>query len=209
MYYVKINNEILVQKNDLFDIVIEFNEILSKLYVNVNVNEKDIPNYILSINKKIIIQIEVNNKNIILESDIPSNLSVNDIYLLPFFIFSKNDLINIDSNDITLITQLNPQSLLDIFTYNNSLLNAYFVLSEIFHVSDHCIYQTFTLYLNKTIYINPETTKFNMDTIIGNFVKNDNFIDNLKYKNLFIYYIASKQIFPFKIKYEKYISKFN
>ena len=210
MFHIKINNEIQIQSDNLDDIIIHFNEILSTAN-NDNDNDNDTHNikYINDHHQNaIVIELEFNNKNIKLESDIITKLTLNDIYLLPFFIFSKNKLNKMNVDDLLHIINLNPQSLLDIITYDESLLNPYVVLSKIFHMNDDFIYQSFILYLNKTISIDTSQSQFNINAIVDNFIYHSTF-NNQKYKNLFMYYISSKQILPFKIKYQKYISKFN
>jgi len=202
MFYIKINNEIITQNVNLYDIIINFNEMLS-----TNDNTYDI-NYINNDQNTIIIELEFNNKNIKLESDNEIKLSCENIILLPFFIFPKNVLDKLDIVDLSLITKLNPQLLLDVFTYNKSLLNPYYVLSKIFHINDDFIYQSFILYLNNTISVSIEKSQFNVDIIVNNFICHNTF-NNSKYKNLFMYYIGSKQILPFRIKYQKYVSKFD
>ena len=131
------------------------------------------------------------------------------LYFFPFFIFHKDILANINENDLSLIIKLNPQSLLDIFTHAKSLINPYYVLSKIFNIADSYMYQAFILYLNKSISYNNETSHFDINLIINGFVFNNDYANNLKFKNLLMYYISSKKILPFKIKYQKYISSFD
>jgi len=204
MFYIKINNLIQMQNDNLNDIIINFNKILSII------NETEKGKYVIKNNDShnVIIELEFDNKNIKLESDNTITLSHEMIHLFPFFIFSKNTLINMDDNDLLLITKLNTQLLLDVFTYDKLLLDPFYILSNIFHVSTDCIYQIFVLYLNKTISINHELSQFNMNIIIDNFTNNNIHTKNLKFENLLMYYISSKKILPFRIKYQKYVSKF-
>lgn len=205
MFYIKINNLIQMQNDNLNDIIINFNKILSII------NETEKGKYVIKNNDShnVIIELEFDNKNIKLESDNTITLSHEMIHLFPFFIFSKNTLINMDDNDLLLITKLNTQLLLDVFTYDKLLLDPFYILSNIFHVPNDCIYQIFVLYLNKTISINHELSQFNMDIIIDNFINDNIHTKKLKFKNLLMYYISSKKILPFRIKYQKYVSKFN
>ena len=206
MFRIKINNIIQMQNDNLNDIIVNFNKILSI----INETEKK-EKYVIKNNdsQNVIIELEFDNKNIKLESDNPITLSYEMIHLFPFFIFHKNTLINMDDNDLLLITKLNTQLLLDVFAYDKLLLDPFYILSNIFHVPNDCIYQIFVLYLNKTISINHELSQFNMDIIIDNFINNNIYTKKLKFENLLMYYVSSKKILPFRIKYQKYVSKFN
>jgi len=205
MYYIKVDNEAIFTENNLDDAIADFNKIISKLKEN---KETKIV-YCANIDSTVIITLEVNGKSIILESELEQKLSSNHLYLLPFFIFNKDVLLKLDTDTLKNIINLRPEMLLDILTYDNCLLDPFYVLLKLFNINEEYIYQTYILYLNKTLINSKDATELDIDKITNGFILSEEFVDGDKYKNLFMHYCSLRKLLPFMMTYNKYISLFD
>ncbi|ARF11571.1 hypothetical protein Klosneuvirus_2_7 [Klosneuvirus KNV1] len=156
---------------------------------------------------KSLISIEKTDKMIIYkvnEHIIVSNLIPYDLKYLPYLVLHKNILSQYPVKDT-----IPDFFLLNVFTSKKCIINPYNVLINIFNINEELIYQTFILFLNKTIFNNHKTNPLNLTDIFKNFFIDNNNIDHKKYNRLFTYYLSAKEIYPFMIKYDSYISIFD
>jgi hypothetical protein len=203
MYYIIYNNNEIFKNIDLYDVIIELNIIISKLY-----SEKHVLNIIDHNDNKTLINISYTTNLINVVSDHEIKLSYDYSYLIVFFIFTDVKILSLDSNVIENIIKLNPNSILDIIMYNNSLLDPIYVLLKIFNIDENALCQVFILYLNKSLLSIQENSPFNQKNIIFSFTQSK-FIDLQKYQNLLMYYIGTKKLIPIRLKCIKYVSKFD
>ena len=203
MYYLKVDDEAIFTENNLTDAIAGFNKIVSALKENKETK------VIYYNDEKKIIKLEVNGKSIILESDIEQKLTFEHLHLLPYFIFNKEMLTKLDTDTFKNIMNLRPEMLLDILTYDNCLLDPFYVLLKLFDINEEYIHQTYILYLNKTLLNSKETNELELDKITNGFILFNEFVDVDKYENLFIHYCSLKKLLPFMITYNKYVSLFD
>lgn len=191
MYYIqnKLTNTTNLYET-LETMLIGLNIILSDLY-----DETKMLINIEQINDTFVYKI---GENMMVSNKIPARLSY-----LQFVLLHKNVLSQHNINNIT------PEVLLDIFTSKYCFSNPYNILLNIFNVNEELIYQTFILFLNKTITNNHETNPLNLDNVFNNFFINNSTIDHQKYNRLFTYYLSAKKIYPFMIRYNPYISLYS
>lgn len=189
MYYIENKLTTTTKLYESIDaMMLELNSILSNLY--------DEHNSLISIeciNKTIIYKI---NKTVLI-----SNLMPIELKYFPYLVLHKNII-----SQHLIQNQMTPEFLLNIFTSKKCIINPYNVLINIFNINEELIYQTFILFLNKTIFNNHKTNSLNLSDVFKNFFINDNNIDHIKYNRLFTYYLSAKKIYPFMIKYEPYVS---
>ena len=146
-------------------------------------------------------------------------LTSNYTYLLKYFLLPINKINKLDNNYENHLIKLQPYTLLDLFT-TKCLLDPYYILINVFNINEEIIYQTFVLYLNKTItksaldkFIESnesnESNNFNQEIIINNFFVNSIPARKNIYAKLLIIYLKNKQILPFNIAYKPYTSLLN
>lgn len=190
MYCIEFKSmKIINSYENIENMLISLNEILSKLY-----DENNVPIDIEVIGNKIVYK---SNDNIITSNIIPYN-----IQYLQYLTLHKNNLagnFNIEASEY----------LLNIFTYKKCLMDPYIVLLNIFKINEELIYQTFILFLNKTIFNNHTINQLDLNNIFGDFFINHSAINHKKYNRLFTYFLSAKEIYPFMINYEKHISIFD
>jgi len=191
MYYIenKFTDTTNLYEN-IETMIYELNTILSTLYDE----------------NKSLISIEKTDKMIIYkvnEHIIISNLIPYDLEYFPFLVLHNSIMSQHTVKNIT------PEYLLNVFTSKKCIINPYNVLINIFNINEELIYQTFILFLNKTIFNNHKTNSLNLTDIFNNFFINNNNINHKKYNRLFTYYLSAKEIYPFMINYVPYISIFD
>lgn len=207
MFELIVNNQSKkYNDNDIEECLIEFNSLLSSEN-SQNIN----PNNDLS--KVCIISVKSNDNIIKIMNNSGDEYKMNDVKLIKYFLFKKSvlDKINkINKNFHNKLEKLCPEILLDIFTSKKCLIDPYYVFIKIFKINENHIYQTFILYLNKTIRINDVIVKFDSDVIIDNFFSSNNYNNktyiNNHYEKLLLFYLKQKQIYPFMIKFNNYVS---
>lgn len=190
MYYIdnKVTNIVSIYEN------------IDDLLKNLNIMLSDIYDF----TKQIIIVEKVCDKIVYKTNDILITTNIVPLKLdyLPYFVLHKDIISKYDINSIT------NGSLLNIFTSKKCITDPYKVLLKIFNISEELIFQTFILFLNKTISDNHKTIQLNLTDIFENFFIDKN-IDYSKYNRLFTYFISAKKIYPFTIQYNKYISMYD
>jgi len=200
MYYINKNSTTIYTNENCTMILEQLNIILSDIY-----NEfKEI-----TVNKTEIGLLEFKSNNTII---ISTNLFIT-LETIHYLIFDKKIINKITNNisDLYQPNKLNIEMLLDIITYDKYIINPYSLLIDIININKEAIHQIFILYLNKSIKLNDEIHKINLNIIPINFFGgyNDSNIDHKNYIKLLIYYLTAKKIPPFMIKYESYKSKFS
>ena len=199
MFFLKLNEEIIMEKK-FKNILIIFNNFLSNVNETIKIiNHKD---------KNSFIEIQTEQFNIILGHEIKNKLSQKNISLLPFFIFRKKTLEKLNINYLENLIKLDSYLILNILIYYDCLLDPFYILLNVFNLNKEIIYQTFVLYLNKSLFQNNINNEIKMNKISEDFLNNNENNDSLimDCNKLLIYYIKAKQIYPFVIKYEKYNS---
>lgn len=198
MYQINYEDDIITYK-DIDDALADLNKYLSKQNDHIEINSDD--------NSQITFNIDHDNQ-IIFKHDYDFT---NKHIFIPYFIFTNESLSKISLETIEDIQLLKPGLLLDILTYDQALLNPYFVLTNIFKVPEEAIYQAFILYLNKTIMMEDDPIKVNFNKIFSEFFSSDNNKDIplYKYQKLLTFYLSAKKILPFMVKFEQYHSNFN
>lgn len=191
MYYIE--NK-LTDTTNLYEsiesMLIDLNTILSNLYDEIN--------SLINIEKTDKIIIYKCNEVVLTSNLIPQNLNY-----FPYVVLHKNILQQHSVKDIT------PEFLLNVFTSKKCLVSPYDVLLKVFNVNEELIYQTFILFLNKTIFNNQKTNPLNLTDVFNIFFINDGQIDHKNYNRLFTYFLSAKKIYPFMIRYEPYVSIFD
>lgn len=200
MNYIKICDD-MKEYDDIKNMVIDFNSILTR-----NSSKK--------ITDKILLDHSFELEIGVVKVHFNNCFFLDDFNLLPLFIFDRQLIDKMDDDKIQKIIELNPNELLDIFTYGKCLMDPYFILMDIFNVKRETIYQVFVLYLNKTISSSNEINQLNFNKIIKDFFINCNYEliwskDIKILKKLISFYIMSKQIYPFMLEYQKYDCFFN
>lgn len=199
MYEIYVNNNMLHSNHNIDGLIQQFNNILSKF------NNYKIPLNIVVNNHSIIIH--TNDNVITLKNENGIELDENSLYLLPFFVLNSKIISQLHINKLKEIIKLNPYYLLDIMTFSDCMIDPYYLLIKLFKVNEEVLYQTFILYLNKTITIHNKSNKININTIINNFFyMKKNVIDINKYYKLFSFYLSNKKLLPFMINFTPYIS---
>ena len=199
MYEIYVNNNMLHSNHDIDGLIQQFNKILS------NFHDYKIPLNVVVNNNSIIIH--TNDNVITLKNEDGINFDENSLYLLPFFILNYKIISQLNINKLKEIIKLNPYYLLDIMTFTDSMLDPYYLLIKLFKVNEEVIYQTFILYLNKTITIHNKSNQVNINTIINSFFyMKKNVTDINKYYKLFSFYLSNKKLLPFMINFTPYIS---
>ena len=199
MYHILFNNELYKEDENLKDIMKEANILISnKDQWRIIFDEKSSQNillYLLSENNSLIIKSKENYQ-----------LSINNLNILPFLLFDNIIINKLDDVFFLEISKITPETLMNIFTYK-CLLDPYILLKNIFKLNEEYIYQSFVLYLNQTIELDVNLSEFNHDIYLNNFfVNSEKYPD--KYNKLFMFYLKSKLLYPFMIKYVPYHSKF-
>ena len=169
MYQINYDDDIITYK-DIDDALADLNKYLSKQNDHIEINSDD--------NSQITFNIDHDNQ-IIFKHDYDFT---NKHIFIPYFIFTNESLSKISLETIEDIQLLKPGLLLDILTYDQALLNPYFVLTNIFKVPEEAIYQAFILYLNKTIMMEDDPIKVNFNKIFSEFFSSDNNKDIPLYK---------------------------
>ncbi|QKF93636.1 hypothetical protein QKU48_gp0178 [Fadolivirus algeromassiliense] len=195
--YVNIDKH--YSNNNIEEVILYFNKIITKY------NDYKIPFTIVITN--ISITIKTYDNTIILKNLNGLNITQNDIYLLPLFILNNKYIKQISVDKLREIIELNPNSILDILMCKEVMIDPYYLLVNLFNVNEELIYQTFILYLNKTISIANEANKININNIINDFFNDRKNVINInKYHKLFSFYMSNKKILPFMIEYNPYKS---
>jgi len=178
---------------DIDSMLIGLNTILSGLYdesnVLIDIEEKD-DMIIYKINDTIL----------------TSNIIPNKLNYFPYFVLPKTILSQYFTNHFMNITS---EFLLNVFTSKKCIADPYNVLLNVFHVNEELIYQTFILFLNKTILNNHKTNPLNLTDVFENFFIRNHQINHKNYNRLFTYFLSAKKIYPFMIKYENYVSVYD
>lgn len=200
MYRIYINNNIVHLNTDIDKVVRELNKILSKYH------DYKIPLTIEKTDRCIIVR--TNDTVIILDSDEDIILTVNDIHLLPYFLLNFNRVGDVITYKLDGIINLDPHYILDLITFKDCMIDPYYLLVKLFNINEELIYQTFILYLNKTIKITSQPNKIDINEIIDDFLYTRNNLDDInKYYKLFSFYVSNKKLLPFMITYSPYISQ--
>ena len=199
MYQFLIDDKIVEEAIDCKNILLQINMILS------DIESTDTVEWIYDYPRQFIFEFSLNKQKYSLKCNSEQLLVLNLKYL-PYFLIHKDHLFKIDPKDVSDLEKNRPEILLDFILCKNALLNPYLVLKYIFHIVDSVFYQLFILYLNLTLDKTDSVTTVNFTGIMYDFnlpVKFKN------YEYLFKYYLTSKKMYPFKLNYSKYISRFN
>ena len=201
MYQINYEDD-LITYNNIDDALLDLNKVLS------NTENKNIIEFSVLTDLNTIKFSNIDGNNITFKYD-----KKLDYPSIPYFIFKDSILQNINFNIIEDIQLMHPETLLNIMTYNGSILNPYKVLIEIFNIPEEFLFQAFILFLNKTVSSEENPLKINIDSIYGSFFINYKKIINEipidKYHKLLMFYMSSKKILPFMLKFNQYSSKFN
>jgi hypothetical protein len=144
---------------------------------------------------------------------------MNDIYIetnvcltqdkVHYLLFNKKIIQKLSENDLAKLKNLEPDMILNIFTHNQCMINPYYLFIKILNTNEEAFYQTFILYLNKSISQNNEIEKIDMSMIIETFFNKCDNVNYANYKRLLNYYLATKRILPYMIKFVPYHSNFD
>ena len=199
-YFIRKNSITLSVNKNIKEILLELNIILSNLY-------NEYKNILFSV-KEPDNMLEFKINDIIVESNIILSLNI-----IPYLLLNKDLLSKLSQNDLYKLIKLDPEFLLNVITYDKCLINPYYLLIKLININEEALYQTFILYLNKSISCNTEMEKIDLTNITKTFLINcDNKICTeytyKKYDKLLTYYISAKKITPFMIKFTPYSSLF-
>ena len=202
MYEIYVGNNKLYNNENIDEIIIHFNKILSRYHdYNISLTVKIKNNDII---------IYTNDNIITLKNNNGLNFTINKAYLLLFLILNKKIIANVDIKNIV---KFNPYCILDIMTFTDCMINPYDILIHLFHINEELIYQTFILYLNKTVTINNKPNHLDINKIFNNFFQNNKYICSIdKYHKLFSFYLLNKKFRTFiekSILRSKCISKYS
>lgn len=205
MYLINYDDDVITY-NDIDDALLDLNKVLS------NTENKDMIEFTISSDSNIIRFSNVDGNSIIFNYQHSKDLQ-NKYRFIPYFIFKSSILHNINFNTIKDIQYIDPETVLNILTYKEPLLNPYKVLVKIFNAPEELIFQTFILFLNKTVSLEDNPLKINIDLIYQSFFINYKKIINEipmeKYHKLLMFYMSSNKILPFMLKFNKYYSKYD
>jgi len=110
------------------------------------------------------------------------------------------DILKSKINDADLeILNIHPQTLLDLMIKYE--INLPIIFNDL-HMNPNHLYQTFILYLNKTIQKSNDITKTDLNEIIMDFLQT-NTVNVQPYKTLLLFYMSNKKILPFMLDYQK------
>ena len=114
------------------------------------------------------------------------------------------DLLLISKSQLNNQNILNPKILLDMM-FKKCLTDPYTLIKFVGLNEDH-MYQTFVLYLNKTIEHSPTIANTDLIEIRDNFFKNCSMPDKdlKKYDSLLLFYLKNKKIETFSVKYTQF-----
>ena len=147
------------------------------------------------INDQLEITFGENKTNVIKIVNLNNNsiFSHNDIHFMKYFLLSK-EILDTQNNIGTPIR--NPSELILNLFLCECMMSPYFIF-QLFEINEDYIYQTFIMFLNKTVHTNKEIDENNknesiiLTSIIKDFFKNE-IIYPKKYEKLFKFYLKQK-----------------
>ena len=126
-------------------------------------------------------------------------ISKNILDYIPYLFLHNDYLINYINSYSTKI--LVSDNLLFVF-YNSSLVDPYSSLLDQFKFNEDSIFQTFILFLNKTVSETEQIVDFKPEEILGDFFNNCNKVPH-EYNKLLLNYLNLRKILPFQLSFKK------
>jgi len=191
MYEFYIGNNLVCQDNNIDKVGLLMNKVLSQY------NDCGIPLNVEIKGSGVVIKTYDNTMRLENAIFTPANLDI-----LPYFLLNAKRLWELQADKMDQVVALNPHGILDVMTYRDWLINPYLLLTELFHINEELLYQTFILYLNKTISQHTQPNK----VVIGDIVKDFGVGDVTRYYGLYSFYMHNKKILPFMSVYKPYVS---
>lgn len=156
--------------------------------------------------RKIKISENINNNsfNIKLDEDTYTiNYSLSGkINIVPYLLLNNTKLIEFFNKFDLKSTIMNNSEIILYLFFHTIWTDPYDYLVNLFKINEESIYQSFIFFLNKTTSESNNIENFNPIEILKGFFINCNEIPS-KYNSLFLFYLKSKKILPFKLLYKK------